>query len=89
MKKIIITLILSFFLFTNLLAEIANKIKITGNNRISNETINVYGGIEIGKNYNEIEINKILNNLYAQSHLGVWSRSFLLLNLWLLLVWDK
>ena len=65
MKKIIITLIISFFLFTNLLEEIANKIKITGNNRISNETINVYGGIEVGKNYSEIEINKILNNLYA------------------------
>ena len=65
MKNIIITLVLSFILFTNLPAEIVKKIKITGNNRISNETINVYGGIVVGKNYSETEINKILNNLYA------------------------
>ena len=65
MKNIIFTSILYLILFTSLPAEIANKIKITGNNRISNETINIYGGIEVGKNYSEIEINKILNNLYA------------------------
>ena len=65
MKKFIIILILSFFSITSLLAEIANNIKIQGNKRISAETIKVYGNIELGKNYNEVEINKILNNLYA------------------------
>ena len=65
MKKFIIILILSFFSITSLLAEIANNIKIQGNKRISSETIKVYGNIELGKNYNEVEINKILNNLYA------------------------
>ena len=64
MKKFIIILTFSFFLITNLFAEVANKIKIQGNKRISSETIKVYGNLELGKNYNEVEINKVLNNLY-------------------------
>ena len=64
MKKFIIILILSFFSITSLLAEIANNIKIQGNKRISSETIKVYGDLQIGKEYNELEINNILNNLY-------------------------
>ena len=41
------------------------KISIEGNNRISEETIKVYGEIEINKNYSEIDLNKITNNLYS------------------------
>ena len=46
-------------------AEIINKIEITGNNKVSDETIKIYGEIEINKDYNEADLNKILNNLYS------------------------
>ena len=45
------------------------KISIEGNNRISEETIKVYGEIEINKNYSEIDLNKITNNLYSTEFL--------------------
>ena len=64
MFKFFITLIISFFLYSNLLAEIVKKFNVKGNNRISSETIKVYGGIQINKNYNEVDLNIVLNKLY-------------------------
>ena len=64
MKNFIIVISFSFFLLTGLLAETANKINITGNNRISIETIKVYGDLQIGKEYNELEINNILSRIF-------------------------
>ena len=59
-------IIIFILLFTSSLnAEIINKIIIDGNNRISEETIKVYGEIEINKNYSEQDINQILKNLYS------------------------
>ncbi len=46
-------------------AEVINKILIDGNKRVSNETIKIYGEIEVGKDYNEADLNKILKNLYS------------------------
>ena len=46
-------------------AEVINKILIDGNKRVSNETIKIYGEIEVGKDYNEADLNKILQNLYS------------------------
>ena len=57
-------LIFSLLLFANLKAELVNNIKITGNNKISIETIKIYGDIQSDKNYSEIDLNRILNNLY-------------------------
>ena len=51
---------LTFFSY----AEIVEKVLVKGNSRISSETINVYGEIEINKDYTSFEINKILKNLY-------------------------
>ena len=50
----IITIAL-FFLFSTLSlnAEIVRNLKIIGNERVSDETIKVYGDIELGKNYPE------------------------------------
>jgi len=63
-KKIFIFLLL-FSLSSNLHAEIVKQIIINGNNRVSDETIIVYGEIEINKNYSEADLNKVLNNLYS------------------------
>jgi outer membrane protein insertion porin family len=56
-----------FFLlyFSNLQAEIIKKIVVNGNNRVSPETIKVYGEIEINKDYSESDLDIILKNLYA------------------------
>ena len=37
-----------------------NEVKIEGNNRISKETIFIYGEIELNKDYSEDELDKIL-----------------------------
>ncbi len=65
MKYFSIIIILFFLLFNNLFAEIVNKVNINGNNRISDETIKIYGKIETNKDYTEVDLNKILTNLYS------------------------
>jgi outer membrane protein insertion porin family len=64
MKKIVI--LLFFILFSNFsLAEVVKKIEISGNDRISSETISVYGEIKLNTDYDKLGINKILKNLYS------------------------
>ncbi len=59
------TFILIFSLFSfSLSAEIVKRIELNGSDRISLETIKVYGEIEIGKNYSSFDINKITKNLF-------------------------
>jgi outer membrane protein insertion porin family len=57
--------ILIFILFFSTInaIEITN-VKISGNNRLSNETIKVYGNISIPKNYSNEELNNITKELY-------------------------
>tara|TARA_B110000971_G_scaffold168634_2_gene173047 strand:- start:2760 stop:4982 length:2223 start_codon:yes stop_codon:yes gene_type:complete len=54
------------FLFTsfNLSAEVVKKLQFSGNIRISDETLKVYGGIQLNKDYSSFEVDKILKNLY-------------------------
>ena len=58
------------FIFTILFAsysyasETKNKIEINGNERISKETIIIYGNIKQDEALNEAQINEILKNLY-------------------------
>ena len=58
-------IILSFFLlfFSALKAEIIENVIIEGNKRISDETIKIYGEVELNKNFTESDINKVLSNL--------------------------
>ena len=51
--------------FNILNAEIVKKVEITGNKRVSDQTILIYGKIEINENYEEKDINKVLSNLYG------------------------
>ena len=62
MLKIYFTLL--YFIFFNLYGEIVQKLEVQGNKRISAETIKVYGDITLGKDYSNVETNKILKNLY-------------------------
>ena len=63
MKKFLLSLCFIFF-STAINAAIINEVLIKNNNRISKETIITYGKIQIGKNYNDQDINNILKNLY-------------------------
>ena len=61
-KKILIILLI----FTSSVsAEIVKELKVEGNDRISIETIKVYGEIKIGSDYSSQELNEILKNLYS------------------------
>tara|TARA_A100001015_G_C15005784_1_gene720581 strand:+ start:113 stop:2341 length:2229 start_codon:yes stop_codon:yes gene_type:complete len=64
MRRFLIIIILCLYSLSNLKAEIINSIKIQGNNKISTETIKIYGDIQQGEDYNETDLNRIINNLY-------------------------
>ena len=55
----------SFFVFLNLNSAIIKKIEIIGNDRVSDQTIIVYGDIKINEDVNEQKLNQILNDLYS------------------------
>ena len=63
MKNLLFLFLFTFFCTNISIAEIVKKIEITGNNRVSDETVKIYGKITANKNYNENDLNKILNNL--------------------------
>ena len=52
------------FSFTALNAETIKDIIIDGNKRISDETVKIYGKIEINKNYTDSDLDIVLKNLY-------------------------
>jgi len=67
-----------YFLFigNNVLADVLKKIDISGNKRISVETIKVYGDIQINKNYQDDDINDIIKKLYNTNFFSNISTSF-------------
>ena len=65
MSKFLSILFISFFYFFTLHANSNLKnIVIEGNNRVSNETIKVYSGVDLKQPIDESTINQILKNLY-------------------------
>ncbi len=64
MRNFIVFLFFFTFFSLSLKAEIASKLSIKGNERVSTETIKIYGDIEIGKNYSESDLDTILKKLY-------------------------
>ena len=69
MFKIVKSNLLIFFLFlfnfsTLALSEIVKKIEISGNERISDQTILMFSEIEVGNNLNSDDLNELLKLLY-------------------------
>ena len=65
MFKILLKIIFFIFFLINLsFAEIVSKIEISGNKRISNDTILVLSDIKIGKELNDDSLNESLKKLY-------------------------
>ena len=66
MKKTLI-FISSFFIIlfiSTLKAETINRVDINGNKRVSDETIKIYGGISLKKDYSQKDLDLILKSLY-------------------------
>ena len=64
-KKTFIAFLIFYTSYTYLFAEVVDDVKIIGNDRISSETIKVYGNVELGKNYSNEELNEVLKSLFS------------------------
>jgi len=65
LKSIFIISILFFLLFINKShAEVLKSLKVEGNDRITSETIIIFGDIEFGKNYAPSDINSLIKKLF-------------------------
>ena len=61
-KKFFTLLFFLLYIFA-VKAEVVENIVIEGNKRISDETIKIYGEVELNKNFTESDLNKVLGNL--------------------------
>jgi outer membrane protein insertion porin family len=64
LQKLFQILILCLFFSVNSLAEIIDDVKITGNKRLSNESIIIFSEIIFGEDYDADKLNVIFKNLY-------------------------
>ena len=63
-KKIAYLFFFTFLIFNCAYADIVNEIKISGNKRISDETIILFGEFKLNENIDYTRLNQITNNLY-------------------------
>ena len=68
--KKIITLIILFLTFCNVssYSEVVNKVEVKGNNRISSETIMIFGDIVVGNNYEQSDVSLLIKKLYETNY---------------------
>ena len=64
MNRIIAIIILIVTFSTNVLAEIIENVNVKGNNRVTKETIILFGEIKLKEEINAVELNNIIKNLY-------------------------
>lgn len=65
MRSFLISLLIIFtFFLKNAHSDVVSNIKIIGNDRVNSKVIEVFGKIEVGKNYNDQDLNEVLKNLY-------------------------
>ena len=64
MKLIFIIVIGFLFFYTTSYAVVIKDIEVNNNKRITKETIITYGAIELNKDYNQNELNRIIKDLY-------------------------
>ena len=64
MHKFITLILITFIYSVTLKAEVIKDVQVSGNKRVSVETIKIYGEIEVNKDYLEKDLNNVLSNLY-------------------------
>ena len=67
-KVILLSFILNLIILSSSFSEIIKKIQITGNTRISDETVLMFSKINVGQNFETSTLNKILKNLYDSNY---------------------
>ena len=68
MNKIIIKVLIFLFIFsTNVFSEEIKIIEISGNKRISNQTVLILGNITLNENYDNSQLNDSLKQLYQSN----------------------
>ena len=63
-KKIFVTFILFFVFESSAFSEMVKKVEVNGNQRISTETIIIFGDITVDKDYSPNDINILIKKLY-------------------------
>ena len=63
MLKLITFILLTISYISTVNAEIVKRIEISGDSRVSEETIKIYGNISLNKDYSKKDLNKILTDL--------------------------
>ncbi len=76
LKLIIIFLLINFFYLNISIADIVKEFKVSGNDRISKETVELFSNIKINDQLNKEDINKVLKNLYDTNFFKDISISF-------------
>jgi outer membrane protein insertion porin family len=65
LNKIFKLNLIILFIFSSVYAEIINSINVSGNKRLSEQSIILFGKINLNQNYNDEELNTVLKNLYS------------------------
>ena len=67
--KIFFAVITFFFVFTSFSnSEVVTKVEVKGNQRISAETVFIFGDITIGQNFESQNINELIKKLYDTNY---------------------
>ena len=64
MNRILILIIFIISITSSSIAEVINNLNVKGNNRVSKETIILFGDIQLNQEINDIELNSIIKNLF-------------------------
>ncbi len=75
-KNFLIYFFLLFVNFNSTNADIINEFKISGNDRISDETIILFSGYKVNDNIDETDLNRIIKELYETSFFKKISLNF-------------
>ena len=67
MKIVIYTLFFLTLFFKSVYSETISDVKVENNKRVSKESIIAFGNIDIGTDYSEEKLNKVLIDLYDSS----------------------
>ncbi len=72
-KKIFFAVILfSLTICIKSYAEVVNKVVVKGNERITLETIVIFGDIKLGKNYESSDTNLLIKKLYETNFFQIY-----------------
>ena len=66
-KLLVKTLIFLILTLKFSYSEEIKKIEIIGNDRVSNETIKMFGSISVNQNIDKKDLNSILKNIYSSN----------------------